>query len=106
MPGEDLYFGTQDNGPFGTIDAAAGSPTWINRDCCDIFDFAADANRTVYTFFSTFRIFLRGANLAGGGNPADQPSGDDGHLQLPRLDRPVGEQLVHRGHEHGSVHHD
>ncbi len=82
-PGEDLYFGTQDNGSFGTIDAAAGTPTWVNRDCCDIFDMVADANRTVYTFFSTFRIFLRGANLAGGGVLPTNPPGTTATFNFP-----------------------
>lgn len=80
---EDLYFGTQDNGSFGTNDAGAATPTWTNRDCCDIFDFAADANRTVYTFFSTFRIFLRGANLAGGGVLPTNPPGTTATFNFP-----------------------
>lgn len=81
--GEDLYFGTQDNGSFGTTDAGAASPTWTNRDCCDIFDIVADANRTVYTFFSTFRIFLRGAGLAGGGVLPTNPPGTTATFNFP-----------------------
>jgi len=39
---EDLYFGNQDNGVFGTTDAAASAPDWTNQECCDGFDTAAD----------------------------------------------------------------
>jgi hypothetical protein len=39
---EDLYFGNQDNGVFGATDAGAASPTWVNAECCDGFDTAAD----------------------------------------------------------------
>ncbi len=81
-PGEDLYFGTQDVGSYGAIDAA-GTPTWTNRDCCDVFDMAADATRTVYTFFSPFRIFLRGANLAGGGQIPTNPPGTTATFNFP-----------------------
>ena len=46
---EDLYFGTQDNGSFATLNAGGESPIWENRDCCDVFDIAADSNRVLYT---------------------------------------------------------
>ena len=39
---EDLYFGTQDNGTFATINAGAALPTWTNPNCCDTFDMLAD----------------------------------------------------------------
>lgn len=45
--GEDLYFGTQDNGTFATTTAAAGSPTWTNPNCCDTFDMVATASRVL-----------------------------------------------------------
>lgn len=39
---EDLYFGTQDNGIFGTTDGGAfPKPSWNNGSCCDVFDIAA-----------------------------------------------------------------
>ncbi len=47
---EDLYFGNQDNGPYATTDAGAGSPNWTNAGCCDVFDTVGESNRAVYTF--------------------------------------------------------
>ena len=46
---EDLYFGNQDNGSFGTTNAGAPSPTWTNRDCCDAFDDSSNPARVLYT---------------------------------------------------------
>ena len=46
---EDLYFGNQDNGTFGTTAGGAVFPTWNNQDCCDGFDFAADDSNGLYT---------------------------------------------------------
>ncbi len=46
---EHLYIGAQDNGPFGTLNAPAASPTWTNARCCDGFDTAADLNRAFFT---------------------------------------------------------
>ena len=65
---EDVYFGTQDNGAFGTITAGAASPTWHNEVCCDAFDLAADANRVVFSAGSfsvgrAFRLFIAGAGM-------------------------------------------
>ena len=46
---EDLYFGDQDTGSFGTTDAGATPPTWNNADCCDVFDVAAQiSTRRLY----------------------------------------------------------
>jgi hypothetical protein len=39
---EDLYFGNQDNGTFGTTNAGTNAPTWNNSNCCDTFDVLAD----------------------------------------------------------------
>jgi hypothetical protein len=39
---EDLYFGNQDNGTFGTTTAGTNPPTWTNPNCCDTFDVLAD----------------------------------------------------------------
>jgi uncharacterized repeat protein (TIGR01451 family) len=50
---EDLYGGAQDNGAYGTTSAGASPPTWTNPQCCDVFDFVADANRAVWTFCCT-----------------------------------------------------
>ncbi len=46
---EDLYFGTQDNGAFGTRNAGVFQPTWTNPMCCDGFDTAADTNQVLFT---------------------------------------------------------
>jgi len=46
---EDLYFGNQDNGPFGATDGGTGSPTWNNADCCDGFGTAADDSQVLFT---------------------------------------------------------
>ncbi len=46
---EDLYFGNQDNGVFGTLDAGAEAPVWHNEVCCDGFDTGADPAGVVYT---------------------------------------------------------
>lgn len=75
---EDLYFGLQDNGSYGATDAGAASPTWTNRDCCDVFDFAAEPARALYTFCCTGPratvLERRGAGLSGGGAVADPAS--------------------------------
>src|SRR6266480_1660280 len=87
---EDLYFGCQVNGSFGTTDLGSTNPTWNNADCCDVFDFAADANRALYPigFFPTppnFRLKLAGRGLVGGGtlSPANSPPGNLFSFQFP-----------------------
>jgi len=80
---EDLYFGAQDNGSYGATDAGAASPTWTNRDCCDIFDMVADANRVLYTYTGPFQIFLRGQGLTGGGQLATYPPGTTPTCNFP-----------------------
>ena len=44
-----LYFGTQDNGSFGTTNAAAARPTWLNLDPADVGDVLADSVRVMNT---------------------------------------------------------
>jgi uncharacterized repeat protein (TIGR01451 family) len=78
---EDLYFGLQDNGSWATTNAGAGTPTWSNKDCCDIFDVVADSNRVVYTMccFSpapATRMFVRDPGMVGGGQVATAPPGN------------------------------
>jgi photosystem II stability/assembly factor-like uncharacterized protein len=46
---EGLYFGCQDVGTFGTLLGPATPVPWFNKDCCDSFDFASDANVALYT---------------------------------------------------------
>lgn len=68
---EDVYFGNQDTGSFSATDAPAASPTWNNRDCCDVFDVSADSNRVVYTLccwsLGRFnRVYIRNPGMTGG----------------------------------------
>jgi hypothetical protein len=77
---EDLYFGNQDNGSFGTTNAGAPSPTWVNRDCCDGFDDSSNPSRVLYTIccFSPppgNRLFLRNPGLVGGAEINTYPPG-------------------------------
>lgn len=81
LPGDDaegLYFGCQDNGTFGTTTAGAASVPWTNRDCCDSFDMAADANRVLYTDCCygarSNRLWLRAAGLGAGGEVNTYPA--------------------------------
>jgi photosystem II stability/assembly factor-like uncharacterized protein len=81
---EDLYFGCQDNGSFGTTDLGNTNPTWNNADCCDVFDFAADTNRAVYplgkfTKPPDFRLKVAGRGLVGGVDPPP-PNSPPGNL--------------------------
>jgi hypothetical protein len=96
---EDLYFGTQDNGSFATIDAAGESPIWENRDCCDVFDIAADSNRVLYTaccFGSRAnRLFLRNRGMTGGGEINAYPPGIlPGFRPIDVIDRFADRQYV------------
>lgn len=66
---EDLYFGNQDNGTFGTTGAGNNSPAWTNSMCCDGFDFVSDNTRAIYTvccFGGAFptRLFIGTPGLA------------------------------------------
>lgn len=78
---EDLYFGLQDSGSWASTDAGAASPTWSNKDCCDIFDIAADPNRVLYTFCCAgaggrrTTAILRNAGMTGGGQINTYPAG-------------------------------
>ncbi len=45
---ENLYIGMQDAGDFATTNLGAGTPTWHQEDCCDIFDYATDGTTVVY----------------------------------------------------------
>jgi hypothetical protein len=49
VPGEDLYFGNQDTGTFGTLDAGAANVTWRNEQCCDGFAIGAEGGRALTT---------------------------------------------------------
>lgn len=80
---EFLYFGTQDNGSWGTTNAGAGTPTWHNQDCCDVFDVVAEAGQVIYDtccgitptgFTGTLRIGTPG--MASSAAVATQPPGN------------------------------
>jgi len=77
---EDLYFGLQDDGSWGTTTGGAASPTWHNQDCCDVFDVSADPNRVVYTVCCfappATRLFLRNPGLTGGAGMITAPPGN------------------------------
>ena len=80
---EDLYFGAQDNGSFGSTNAGASPPTWNNNDCCDVFVTSAQPNRIVYVtccqigpggaFIPTIR--QGGAGITSVGNVTPNPPG-------------------------------
>ena len=80
---EDLYFGNQDNGVFGTLDAGAAKPSWENEICCDGFDTAADDFNGGSILYSvccfgggrSTRYFRNGALFAGGGEINYPPGG-------------------------------
>jgi len=72
---EGLFFGAQDNGPWASINVGAASPSWSNKDCCDVFDVVADANRVIYTFCCGFSIRLADQNMNGGVAIATNPPG-------------------------------
>jgi photosystem II stability/assembly factor-like uncharacterized protein len=68
--GEDLYFGNQDNGSFGTTTGGAAAVAWINERCCDGFDTAGEGTRGLTTICCfgggrATRLFLSGAGLTG-----------------------------------------
>lgn len=46
---EDLYFGNQDNGSFGTTNGGAAVVNWTNQECCDGFDTAGETTRGLTT---------------------------------------------------------
>lgn len=78
---EDLYFGLQDNGSYAATDAGAATPTWTNRDCCDVFDTSAEPARVLYTFCCgggrATQLVRRGSGMSGGGavnDPGDYPA--------------------------------
>jgi photosystem II stability/assembly factor-like uncharacterized protein len=78
---EDVYFGNQDNGSFGTTDAGAAVPTWNNQRCCDGFDVAADSTRALSTICCfgggrSTRLFVSNPGLTGGGEINTYPAGN------------------------------
>jgi photosystem II stability/assembly factor-like uncharacterized protein len=81
--GEDLYFGTQDNGTFATQTADSNPPTWTNPRCCDTFDIVAstDGSRVLATTccFNSGRfnrLELAGPNYAGAAEINTYPAGN------------------------------
>ncbi len=81
IPGEDLYFGNQDDGTFGSRNAGATNPTWTNQRCCDGFDVAADTDRVLSTVCCfrggrRTRLFVSNPGMTGGGEITTYPPGD------------------------------
>jgi len=75
---EDLYFGNQDTGTFGTLNGGATPVTWTNERCCDGFAVAAEGTRaltTVCCFGAATLLFRANAGLPPpppGAPPANQ----------------------------------
>jgi photosystem II stability/assembly factor-like uncharacterized protein len=84
QPGtHDLYYGLQDDGNWGTVNAHEGPvnpvPSWTNDICCDIFSEAAQADRSMYVsgFFNTgkpFRLFVTSPDLSSSNQIPNYPS--------------------------------
>lgn len=77
---EDLYFGNQDTGGFGSTDAGATPPNWNNADCCDVFDVVAESGRVLSTLCCfgggrATRLFVRASGMTGGGEINAYPPG-------------------------------
>jgi hypothetical protein len=77
---EDVYFGNQDNGSFGTINAGATPVTWTNEQCCDSFGAAAENSRAVTTICCfnvapSTRMFLSPPGLGGPVEIGNYPPG-------------------------------
>jgi photosystem II stability/assembly factor-like uncharacterized protein len=72
---EDLYFGCQDNGSFAATNAGAARPTWVNRDCCDVFTIVADATRVVYDIFAPYSLMYGDPGMVNVQNVATLPPG-------------------------------
>lgn len=78
---EDIYFGNQDNGSFGTTNAGATPVTWNNETCCDSFDVAGENARGVTTICCfnvapATRMFLSNAGLGGPVEIGNYPGGN------------------------------
>lgn len=99
---EDLYFGTQDNGSFGTTDAPAMPPTWNNPNCCDVFSVVADPNRVLYDtccgismgmFVSTIRLANPGMTGSSAIPAAQNPPGTLPTFTFPDAYDTFGNQM-------------
>ncbi len=67
---EDLYFGNQDTGTFGSTNGGATPVTWNNQRCCDGFDTTGENTRGLATVCCATsgrrtRLRLTGAGLTG-----------------------------------------
>ena len=47
---EHVYFGTHDNGLFGSSNVTATTPTWKSPACCDVYDVATDGSLVLQSF--------------------------------------------------------
>lgn len=79
LDGEDLYFGLQDNGAFGTTNAGAAGVDWHNEVCCDAFDVAADPTRVIFSagafaFGRQFRLYTAASGMLGSSEVGTYPA--------------------------------
>jgi hypothetical protein len=77
----NLYFGNQDNGTYSSTNAIRNPPSWLNKQCCDGFDVAADHLKVLYTVCcggGTRRnhLYLREPGMEDGDEVNTYPPGD------------------------------
>jgi hypothetical protein len=84
---EDLAMGLQDDGFWISTDAGAAVPTWSNKQCCDIFDIAADTNRTIFSKCCAYSM-----NILGSGAIATLPSGSTTRFTFPDIIKRVADK--------------
>ena len=90
---EHLYFGNQDTGTFGAVNGGATPVTWTNSRCCDGFDVAGDANRSLQAVCCCSsvppnppcprltRLFINGTGLSGTATEIGATSYPPGNLR-------------------------
>ncbi len=76
----NLLFGAQDDGFLATTTGRNSPPNWTNPQCCDVFDVASDANRSVITMCCFMgratRMFLGNADGSGLNQVNTYPAGN------------------------------
>ena len=80
---EDLYIGMQDTGFFVTTNAGAATPTWSNKDCCDIFNIVADSTRVVWDICCGYTMRTGGNGVSSRANVATVPPGTLSLFRFP-----------------------
>ena len=107
---EDLYFGNQDNGTFGTTTAGTNPPTWTNPNCCDTFDVLADPAWALGTTccFGTGRfnrLELAAPGYTGNAEINTYPTRHHSRLHLRAANGAVRRQQRRADHVHRPQHH-